>query len=453
MFCSVQTPAVLAGTRGRCRRCLKRSVSRAGLAAALTVWASRAGAHPGAQAATPQNSKAESQPTATAGPEGFVLQSTNGDYRLQLGVLLHADGRFSPDDKDETFSDSFLIRRARTYVRGRLARHFEFYVNPDFAGGTLVLQDAYIDTRFSRAFTVRFGKAKTPFAMERLQPVPTILFYERALPSQLAPNRDIGVQVLGELHGGLISYIAGVVNGVPDGASGDTDTNDGKDLAGRVLVRPFVTKTASPLGGLRLAIAGTTGNQNGLLGTIRTTSLAQAFVSYAGNVSAGRVNRVSPAASFEYKRVSMLAEFVRTNVPMLPSPTLHPGAPEDSLGVHDVSHEAWQVAGAVLVTPGTMTADRGVVPLHNFDFGAGHWGAFQVSARYHALTVDDDAFIYKLASSTSSQTAKAWTVNLNWYLNGNVRYVGVFERTTFGGTYGAPRPPENALAFRVQVFF
>ena len=259
--------------------------------------------------------------------------------------------------------------------------------------------------------------------------------------------------MLGEFRGGLISYIAGVVNGVPDGVSGDIDTNDGKDLAGRILVRPFVTRTNSTLSGLRLAIAGTTGNQSGALGTIRTTSLAQTFVSYAGNVSAGRVNRVSPAASFDYKRVSVLAEFVRTTVPMKQVLTMNPEDPAAPPVPHDVSHEAWQIAGAFLITPGRLTSNHGVVPLHDFDFGGGHWGAFQVAARYHALTVDDDAFIYGLASPSSSQTAEAWTLNLNWYLNRNVRYVGVFERTVFGGTYGAPRPPENALACRMQIFF
>ena len=174
-----------------------------------------------------------------AGEEGFALESANGDYRLQIGLLLHADGRFALADEGEQYVDNFVVRRFRPYLRGRLARHFEFYVNPDFAGGTLTVQDAYVDTIFAPAFRIRAGKGKTPFGFERLHPAANMLFMERAFPTALAPNRDIGVQVLGDLSGGVVSYLAGVMNGVADGASADVETNDGKDLSGRLVLRPF----------------------------------------------------------------------------------------------------------------------------------------------------------------------------------------------------------------------
>ena len=43
-----------------------------------------------------------------------------------------------------------------------------------------------------------------------------MLFMERALPNALVPNRDVGVQVLGDIKGGLVSYLGGVMNGVAD---------------------------------------------------------------------------------------------------------------------------------------------------------------------------------------------------------------------------------------------
>jgi phosphate-selective porin OprO and OprP len=162
-----------------------------------------------------------STPPVTAGwQDGFYVQSANGDYRLQLGALANADGRFAFADDAGLVNDTFLIRRLRVPIRGRLTRHFEFNLNPDFAGGTLVVQDAYLDTVFAPAFRVRVGKAKVPVGMERLQPVQAIVFGERAHPTLLVPNRDVGIQVLGDLRGGVVSYQAGVVNGFPDGASG-----------------------------------------------------------------------------------------------------------------------------------------------------------------------------------------------------------------------------------------
>ena len=178
-------------------------------------------------------------PRVVVGEEGIALESGNGNYRLQIGLLLHADGRFALADESEQYVDNFVVRRFRPYLRGRLGRHFEFFVNPDFAGGTLTVQDAYVDTIFAPAFRIRAGKGKTPFGFERLHPAANMLFMERAFPTALAPNRDIGVQVLGDLSGGVVSYLAGVMNGVADGASADVETNDGKDLSGRLVLRPF----------------------------------------------------------------------------------------------------------------------------------------------------------------------------------------------------------------------
>ena len=98
-------------------------------------------------------------------------------------------------------------------------------------------------------------------------------------------------------------------------------------------------------------------------------------------------------------------------------------------------------------------ASAGVRPRANFDFGNGNWGAFQVAARYHELRIERDAFTFNLAAAAASRTAESWTVGLNWYLTGNLRYTFNFERTVFDGSADGPRRAENAAAFRTQVSF
>src|SRR5438309_1130906 len=180
----------------------------------LTILAAAASVQAAADAQT-------AAPVVAAGQDGFVIQSADGDFRLQIGLLVHADGRFAPDDSSDAVVNTFAFRRLRPYLRGRFSRRFEFYFNPDFAGGTLVVQDAYVDTVFAPAFRIRAGKGKTPFGLERLHSASNLLFFDRALPTALVPNRDLGMQVLGDISGGLISYMAGVMNGVPDGGSAD----------------------------------------------------------------------------------------------------------------------------------------------------------------------------------------------------------------------------------------
>jgi phosphate-selective porin OprO/OprP len=383
------------------------------------------------------------KPPVTAGwADGFVIQSDGGDFRLQLGLLLHPDGRFMIDGDDDAVVNTFVIRRLRPSLRGRLADRFEFFVNPDFGGGTLVVQDAYFDTRFSTAFRIRLGKNKTPFGLERLQSVANILFFERALPTLLVPNRDIGVHVLGDLLRGSISYQAAILNGVADGASADTDANDAKDLAGRIVVRPFTT-TVGPLTGFGAALAGTTGRQRGVsaLPTFRTTLLQQTFFSYSGAVADGSRTRYSPQLFYYYKPFGAFAEYVHTR-----------NAITEADAHAEIAHDAWQVAGSLLLT-GEVATDGAVRPRANFDFGDGHIGALQIAARYHSLTIDRDAFTLGFAAAGASRKAEAWTIGLNWLWNPQLKYVVNFERTVFDGDADGPRPAENAIVFRSQINF
>ena len=400
-----------------------------------------------AQGASARQAQPPSEPSpapVTAGwRDGFIVQSENGDFRLQLALLVQADGRFAFDDERETVNDTFLMRRLRPSFRGQLTRRFEFALNPDFAGGTLVVQDAYLDTVFAPAVRVRLGKFKSPFGMERLQSASNLMFYDRALPSTIAPNRDIGVLVLGDIAGGRLGYMGGVTNGVADGASADADSSDGKDVAGRLVVRPFRATAESPLRGLSAGIALSAGRQAGsnALPTLRTASLQQPYFFYAGATADGTRTRYSPQVSYYYKSFGGIAEYVRSELPV------RRGGLRD-----EIAHDAWQIAGSILFT-GEGATDGTLRPRANFDFGQGHWGAVQIGARYHTLKVDERAFALGLTGDGASRKAESWTVGLNWYLTQYFKYVINFERTVFDDDADGARPAENALVFRGQLNF
>jgi phosphate-selective porin OprO/OprP len=387
---------------------------------------------------------APAPPPATGWRDGFVVQSDKGDCRLQVGLVAQLDGRFGIGDDERLVPDTFLVRRARPYLRGRLGKHVEFFLNPDFAGGTLVLQDAYVDTVFATAFRIRVGKTKTPFGLERLHPASNLLFIERALPTLLVPNRDIGVQVLGDLSGGLVSYQAGILNGVPDGGSADIDTGDGKDVAGRLVVRPFVRGAASHLRGLGLAIAGTSGNQSGApLAAFRTPSLQRPYFAYNGATADGIRTRYSPQLFYYHKAIGAFAEYVHSAGPV------RRGSVRD-----DIADDAWQIAGSIVLTGEDATVrGTGVQPRADFDFGNGHYGAFQVAARYHRLTIDERAIALTLAADGARNKVGAWTAGLNWYLNRNLKYVFNFERLVLEGASDDAREAEHSAVFRTQVSF
>ena len=303
-----------------------------------------------------------------------------------------------------------------------------------------------MDTIFAPAFRIRAGKGKTPFGLERLHSASNLLFFNRALPTALVPNRDIGIQVLGDISGGVVSYLAGVMNGVPDGGSADLDTNDGKDVSGRFIVRPFNRHRDEPA---QRSWAGDIGIDRAPDRRRRAPRIQDAVARAAVFLVQRRrrpmvcARRYSPQAFYYYKAFGGFAEYVHTKMPI-----------RKGLVREEIAHDAWQVAGSFVLTGEAATdAGAGVRPRANFDFGNGTCGAFQVAARYHALKIDDRAFTLDLATAGSSRKAEAWTVGLNWYLTPNFKYMFNFERTVFDDDPDGPRKAENAFVFRTQVNF
>jgi phosphate-selective porin OprO/OprP len=380
-------------------------------------------------------------PTLALAQDGFTIQTADGESRLQVSFLLQVEGRFAVDDPQNNIVDTFALRRLRPILQGRVAKYFDFYFNPDFAGGIVNIRDAYIDTRFSPAFRIRVGKGKEPFGLERLMSAQYLTFVERALPTAVAPDRDIGILALGDIKGGLVSYSGGVMNGVADGTPADVDTNDGKDAVGRIVVRPFAGAPGRPLSNLALAFAASTGTQPSVLPSFRSSGQQIFFAYDHAAIGEGSRNRVSPQATYYYKKVWGFGEYIWSR-----------GAVRKDAVVRDITHESWQLAGSVVVS-GEAASDRGVKPDVNFDPGRHALGALQLTARYHVLTVDPAAVTSGLAAAGSSHEARAFTIGANWYLNPYIKWVFNVERTVFDGDPNGPRHAENAVLIENQISF
>ena len=178
--------------------------------------------------------KAKDAGTVSVGKDGIVIKSADGAYQIKMRALLDVDGRFWDGQETRPVTDTFELRRARPILEGTVSRFFDFRLAPDFGEGKTTLFDAYIDWRFAPWIRLRAGKFKPPVGLERLQSASDTSFVERALPTNLVPNRDVGLQLGGDILEGVVSYAAGVFNGVPDGASADLDTNDNKETEARV---------------------------------------------------------------------------------------------------------------------------------------------------------------------------------------------------------------------------
>jgi phosphate-selective porin OprO/OprP len=384
---------------------------------------------------------APASPLVVKWNNGIDIGTADGANDFQIGTLIELDGRFGLDDPLHEITDTFVMRRVRPIFQGRAAKYFEFRVMPDFGNGQTVLFDAYFDVRFSRTFRVRLGKDKTPLGLEQLYSDYSLLLPERTLVTNLVPNRDVGVQVQGELGAGLVSYIAGVMNGIPDATNGDVDTDTSKDAVGRLTVRPFTRTKNAGLRPFGVALGATAGHETGPLPSYRSTA-QQTFFSYApGAIADGTRTRVSPSAFYYYRSFGAFAEYAHNTQAV---------KGQSSSAVTDLTHTAWEVTGSYVLT-GEPTSDRGVIPARPFDPSQHRWGAVQIVVRHSRLALDPLAFSTGLASSTSNPKASATGVAATLYANAYVKYVFSFERTVFEDSPQFHRPPEHALVFRLQL--
>ena len=385
-------------------------------------------------------------PTTTvvaAGAAGFSLTSGDKKFQLRVRANVQADARFFVGDNING-NDTFLIRRLRPSFEGTLGEKFGFRLMPDLAPGTFNLLDAYVTYQHSPAFNVLVGKTKTPFDLERLVSQTDLLFLERAYPTALGPNRDLGVQVYGDVLDGRLTYQLAWHNGVPDNGTSITDTDDAKEVAVRLFAHPFKNDPDSPLNGLGLGVAYSIGEKNTGVPAGFRTNAQQTFFSWRSTVlSNGTHTRFEPQAYFYSGSLGLIGSWVSSTQEV----TNSLATPSTEL-----TNTAWYLAAHYVLT-GEDATYRGVTPAQNFSWKDGTWGAWEVAGRYGQLEIDDEAFPVFANPATSASRADGFTLGVNWYLNRNVKASLNFEHTAFtgGATGSVTRENENAILTRVQL--
>ena len=206
------------------------------------------------------------------GKDGFSIKSADGKYVLKLrGYAAVRRPLLTAATKPRPCPTPSSCAAPGRSSRPRSASIFGFRIMPDFGGGRPCSPTPTATSLRRPPSRSALGKFKPPVGLERLQSATDILFAERGLPTNLVPNRDIGLQLGGDSRSGVLTYAVGVFNGVVDLGNGDGDLNDAKDLAARVFLQPF---TQGSLKGLGFGVAATTGTeQGGLSGTTLSSGL------------------------------------------------------------------------------------------------------------------------------------------------------------------------------------
>lgn len=432
--------------------------------------------------------KAKTLPTVTIGDKGFGFESADKKFSLTLHGLLQADSRWYANDGGigggSTTNDSFVLRRVRPVIQGKVYDNYEFLITPEFGGGSasgsssVSILDAFVNVNYWKEFQVRAGKFKTPIGLEVLQSDPYRTFAENSLVSDLVPNRDVGVDFHGDIGDKLISYDLAAFNGSIDSSSAgqNADYDDEKEIVGRVFAQPFRATDINELRGFGFGAAYSFGNEEGSLTNPRLASYAtegqETFFSYrntantttkTGSITYGDGDhwRFSPQGTYYYGPFGLLGEYVVSNQDLINN-QLSTAGKVTKTRRGQVQNEAWEITTSYVLT-GEDASFTGVTPRQPFSISQGTWGAWELAARYGELNIGRSAFTGAGTTSFADPTksanrAASFGLGLNWYLNKNVRVTADYYNTDFaGGTVskGSSLLNQNEEVFitRLQLYY
>jgi phosphate-selective porin OprO and OprP len=422
--------------------------------------------------------KAKESPKVSVDDKGFALKLPDNSFVLKIRGLVQVDGRFFLDNPVLQANDTFLVRKFRPTLDGTLFGVVDFRLTPEFAGAAPQILDGWVDVHFWDWLRLRAGKMKAPVGLERLQGDADRVFLEQSLISNLSSQRDVGVQLWGDVAGGLVHYVAGIFNGSPDNVGADTDINHAKDFAGRLFIHPFRTEALKDLGNLGVGVSVQTGNRKGAadpatqlatpllpfqtgLSPFRTPGQNRFFqyLAPASDTTGAqtvftheRATRVNPQLYYYYESLGLLAEYM----------WLKQGVQKGNANLADLTQQSAAVTASYTIN-GRENYD-GTTPLVGFDREKRTWGALVIAARWSWLAMDEATFPTYANPVASAREAQSFGAALTWVPRRSARFSVAWDHTRFEGGAGRAasgmmpavignRQTENVIIGRAQANF
>jgi len=405
--------------------------------------------------------KHKAEPGLTAGYNGkrFYIKSEDDSFELNIIGRVYLDYRgYEGGDIEPVgggdFNDTFMVSRGRIGVKGHIwGKPHRFKVEADFTYEQ-ELRDAYFELAYVPWLKFRFGQFKQPFGRERLQSTLYTQFVERSLINDLlTPDRDVGVEVYGDLFDGDLQYYTGVFNGA---GINSLDDNDEKEWTYRIVWHPFKQSGNPWFEGFELGHNLNIGNQPLATGIRGRTAGDVDY--YPVALRHGTRTRVGVDGAWYIGPFGLVWEYIHVDEhrhDLLPDQPL-----PSSLG--SVEHAGWYVTLSYLLT-GEQKASRHVIPKVNFDPMNGGWGAWEIAARYEQIEHQSRDVLFTRTYADpwgivrtrtyDHQGDSALTLGVNWYLNPNMTFKVSWVHDWFNKRLDAPHHEIDTLLARFQIYW
>jgi phosphate-selective porin OprO/OprP len=364
----------------------------------------------------------------------------NDTLRIDFRARFQGDVRRSDAPLDE--GGRFDVPRRRVGIDGEIRNLVSFQVERELQDD-VPWRDVYVEYRQFDAVRARGGKFKLPFSLDENTSGTSLDFVHRSLAAtHLAPGRDRGVMLHGELLGGALSYEGGLFAHDGDNA-----------LPGNVeqtrAARTIAMRAAAEAGRtFRAAVAWTDSDVPTGLSAIRgRTALRDSFLPGELWISGAR-RRVGLEAQWLPGPFSIQAEYIRMTEERL-------GQSVEDTDLPAMTAAGWYVSGTWAITGDRKS--RGLDDPRNPLFQGGI-GAIELAARVEALAFGEGPVP---GASTSPRADVALgnrddvtTFGVNWYVNRWFKLQANVVRDRIRHPDFGPLPEKQAFwsrVFRFQV--
>ncbi|MGJ8619930.1 MAG: OprO/OprP family phosphate-selective porin [Methylophilaceae bacterium] len=357
-----------------------------------------------------------------AGKKGLVVKSGDGSSEVSIGGRLHVEAMSHSNDEDLSnggATDGTDIRRARMYVKGKIANDWKYIIEADLAGNNVSMKDVFGEYVGIEDWTFTFGNQKHAMSMEVQESSNDIMFTERGLTYALTtPYFDRAI--------GLNAKVEGETWNVQGGIYGDqfepektNSTDEGHGFAIRGTWNPVWDKDA----GHMVHLGANYGERSLSNQTNVITGSNKGDFSYeTTNGSNLKLLDTPNIPGFEKVKVGVL-EFAAMYGPLsFQSEYAHAKAE----GTDDFDFDAWYANVGYTLTgehreykPEDGEFKR-LKPKTDFSLKNGTWGAWEVAARLDSLDLND--------GTIQGGEGDRYTLALNWYLNYNFRIMADYSR-------------------------
>ncbi|WP_269619422.1 OprO/OprP family phosphate-selective porin [Zhongshania sp. BJYM1] len=371
-----------------------------------------------------EQQKAQSQ--LEVGKKGLVVKSGNGDFSMNLGGRIQADASIHSNDDLQKRSNGdpveavsgTEIRRARLALKGTFNRDFGYVIEGDWGGNSVSMKDVFVVYHATPNLEFTVGNQKHALSMEVQESSNDIMFNERSLLTGLTlPHFDRAI--------GLNAKTMGENWSLQGGIYGDaiSSSGNGADEGGGVAMRG----TFAPINeaGKLLHIGANLGmrkaNDNNSLSNSKTprlryetTNMSDFYLTDTGSIAGFDEIQLS---GFELAamlgRFSAQAEFGQADIS-------RDGGSDLSFDAHYLQF-GWSLTGEARTYKGSDGEFKKLKARNNFNPSQNNWGAWELALRMDELDLGDE--------DIQGGSQKRLSLNLNWYLNDNLRVLMGYSRS------------------------